>query len=277
MIETIRTEKPAVLLLDSGEVFGPLSDRDNAELHLKAMERMGYDALNLAGPELSLGKDFLERSRSLVSFPYIASNLLYEGGRPPWIREYVIKEVGGIKVAIVGILDHDGFTKLSVQDHLKGFEVIPPGIALDRILPEVKGKADLVILLSPLTEEMNRDLMASGRGVDLIFSPGSSAVQYGNLPEDADFVLHAGGRGMTIGMATVTLDGQGARRISERRAVPLDRTVPDNAMILGLVQTYKKEQEIKKEKKNKELMEGLQLTPQEFMERYRKRQTEQNK
>ena len=87
-------------------------DRDNAELHLKAMERMGYDALNLAGPELSLGKEFLERSRSLVSFPYIASNLLYEGGRLPWIREYVIKEVGGIKVAILGILDPDDFKKM---------------------------------------------------------------------------------------------------------------------------------------------------------------------
>ncbi len=76
------------------------------------MERMGYDALNLGGPEFNFGKEFLEQTRSLVSFPYIASNLLYGGSRLPWTREYVIKEVGGIKVAILGILDPDGLAQL---------------------------------------------------------------------------------------------------------------------------------------------------------------------
>jgi len=90
------------------------------ELHLQAMERMGYDALNLGGPEFIFGKEFLEQTRSRVSFPYIASNLLYGGSRLPWTREYIIKEVGGIKVAILGILDPDGLAQLPDREQVKG-------------------------------------------------------------------------------------------------------------------------------------------------------------
>ncbi|MBN2437442.1 MAG: hypothetical protein JXL20_02460, partial [Deltaproteobacteria bacterium] len=69
----------------------------------------------------------------------------------------------------------------------------------------------------------------------------------------------------------------GARSVSERRSIPLDGSVPDNGEMLALVETYKKELEIKKEKVARELTEGLQLTPQEFMERYREKQAEQKK
>ena len=81
MIESIRKDKQSVLLLDCGAVFD--NQQDTAELHLKAMELMGYDALNLGSPELNFGKEFLERTHSQVSFPYIASNLLYGGSRLP--------------------------------------------------------------------------------------------------------------------------------------------------------------------------------------------------
>ena len=107
-----------ILVLDGGAVFDPKSDK--AELHLKAMKRMGYDALNLGPPELHAGKEFLERTHSQFSFPYIASNLLYGGGRLPWIREYIIKEVGGIKVAILGILDPEDIKRIPSQNGLKG-------------------------------------------------------------------------------------------------------------------------------------------------------------
>jgi 2',3'-cyclic-nucleotide 2'-phosphodiesterase (5'-nucleotidase family) len=42
---------------------------------------MGYNALNLGSPEFNFGKEFLEHTRSKISFPYIASNLLYGGSR----------------------------------------------------------------------------------------------------------------------------------------------------------------------------------------------------
>jgi 5'-nucleotidase / UDP-sugar diphosphatase len=216
-------------------------DHAGAEFILKAMERMGYDALNLAGPELSFGKEFLERSRSLVSFPYIASNLLYEGGRPPWIREYVIKEVGGIKVAILGILDPDDFKKISKGDDVKGFEVIPPKAALDRLIPEVRVKADLVILLSQfgqMREKATLELVGAVQGIDIaIFSEKNLLGT--PTPKDTLF-LHTGTEGVMIGLATMTFDDKGVRTVGERRNFQLNKSVPNSKEMLELIEAYKK-------------------------------------
>ncbi len=277
MIESIRKHKRSVLLLDCGAVFDPQKDNTNAELHLKAMERMGYDALNLGSPELHFGKEFLERTHSLVSFPYIASNLLYHGSRLPWTREYIIKEVGGIKVVILGILDPDDLKNIPRQDDAKGFEVIPPEAALDRLLPEVRGKADLIILLSQLDEVKNRALVEAARGIDVVVSSGRSSILYKEPPENTVVVLHTGSEGMTMGLVTITLDNKRVLRVSERRDVSLDRSVSGNKEILGLVETYQKEQETNKGQTQKALMGGLKLSPQEFMEQYRKEQTEKKK
>jgi 5'-nucleotidase / UDP-sugar diphosphatase len=276
IIESIRKDKRSVLLLDCGAVFDP--QIDNAELHLKAMGLMGYDALNLGSPELHFGKEFLERTHSQVSFPYVASNLFYGGSRLPWTREYIIKDVGGIKVAILGILDPDDLKNISRQDDAKGFEVIPPEAALNRLLPKVRGKADLVILLSQLDEVKNRALVEAARGVDVIVSSGRSSISYKEPFENTAVILHTGFEGMTLGLVTITLDDKRGFSVSERRDVPLDRSVPNNVEILGLVETYQKEQATKNkklekekmEKMEKELMEGLKLSPQEFMERNRK-------
>jgi 5'-nucleotidase/UDP-sugar diphosphatase len=274
MIESIRKDKRSVLLLDSGAVFAYQSD--NAKLHLKAMELMGYDALNLGIPELLLGKEFLERTSSQVTFPYIASNLLYGGSRLPWTREYVIKEVGGMKVAILGILDPDDL-KSPPPDDVKGFTVISPKAALDRLLPEVRGKADLVILLSQLGEARTLALVEAARGIGIdvaIFSERNYLVK---PPEKNAILLQTWSRGTGVGLVTITLGDKRILSVSERRDVPLDPSVPDNERILWLVETYKRERAIKEEKPNKERMEWLQLTPEEFMKRYRKEQTEQKK
>ena len=290
---------------------------------MKAMELMGYDALNMGSSELYFGKEFLEHTRSRVSFPYIASNLLYGGSRLPWTREYIIKEVGGIKVAILGILDPDdlkkiprqddvkGFEVISLkaaldgllpeargkadldillsqlgkaenraQDDVKGFEVIPPKAALDRLLPEARGKADLVILLSQLGEAENHALVEAAQGIDVVITSAYNETLSLKPPENT-VILNAVSNGIAMGLVTIMLDDKRVLSVSERRNVPLDRSVPDNEEISGLVETYKetykKEQEIKKEKMERELMEGLQLTPEEFMERYQKKQTEQKK
>lgn len=127
VIQSIRKSDPSVLLLDCGAVFD--DQKDTAELMLNTMELMGYDALNLGSPEFNFGNEFLEQTRSRVSFPYIASNLLYRGGRLPWTREYIIKEVGGIKVAILGVLDPDGLVQLPHQEQVAGLAAIPPDAA----------------------------------------------------------------------------------------------------------------------------------------------------
>jgi 2',3'-cyclic-nucleotide 2'-phosphodiesterase (5'-nucleotidase family) len=239
------------------------------------MERMGYDALNLGGPEFSFGKEFLEQTRSLVSFPYIASNLLYGGSRLPWTREYIIKEVGGIKVAILGILDPDGLAQLPDREQVKGLEVIPPEAALIRLLPEVRGKADLVVLLSLFDAEKTFALAKAVKGVDVAISSVSDDAFFLSPPQTENTILlQVRPLGRLLALLKITFDDKGALSVSDRRLVSLGNSVPDHGEIGRLVEKHKKAQETiqqeKQDKSKKEMMEGLKLSPQEFMERNRK-------
>jgi len=245
------------------------------------MELMQYDALNLGGPEFTFGKGFLEQTRSKISFPYIASNLLDGGSRIPWTREYIIKEVGGIKVAILGILDPDGLALLPDRERVKGLEVIPPEAALKKLLPELRGKADLVILLSQSNAERTLALVQAVKGVDVAISSASDDVFFPPATEkETAVLLQTGSLGRTLGLLKITLDEKRALRVSEKKYVSLDNSVPGNREIERLVATFKEAHETEQEKLRreqqekirKEQMEMLQLSPQEFMERYRKEQ-----
>ena len=272
IVESIRKEDQSVLLLDCGAVFDTV--RDKAGLMLKAMERMGYDALNIGSPELQFGNEFLERSRSRVSFPYIASNLLYQGSRLPWIREYIIKEAGGIKVAILGVLNPDDLAQLPNQEQEKGWQVMPPEAALERLLAEVRQKADLVILLSRFGIDKTRELAQTAKGIDVAISSGCDNVFYVK-PLEGTILLQRGALGKTMGLLKIALDEKRGLGVTERRYVPLDRSVPDNEEIAELVEEFKKVQATKQAKMKEELMEGLKLTPEEFIKRYQKEQAEQ--
>jgi len=196
------------------------------------MERMGYDALNLGGPEFIFGKEFLEQKRPQISFPYIASNLFYRGSRLPWTREYLLKEVGGIKVAVLGVLDPDDLAQLPDREKVKGLEAMPPEAALNRLLPEVRGKADLVILLSPFDAEKTLALVKAVKGVDVAISSGGDDVFFSTAPENEKTVLlQTGSKGKVLGLLKISLDEKPAYRVIERRYVSLDNSVPGNAEI----------------------------------------------
>ena len=281
MIESIRKDEPSVLLLDGGGIFGRQSDA--AELSLKAMAIMGYDALNLGGPEFNFGKEFLEHARSHVSFPYIASNLLYGGIRLPWTREYIIKEAGGIKIAILGVLDPDGLAQLPNQEQAKGLEVIPPEAALNRLLPEVRGKADLVILLSAFGAQQTLALVKAVKGIDVAIASGNDDQFLGQMPENT-ILLHTGYIGQEMGLLKITLDEKRTPHVTEKRLLRLGNSVPDNEEVAKLMGPFRearekaaadlviKQQAKDQEKNRRELMEGLKLSPQEFMESLQKEQ-----
>jgi 5'-nucleotidase/UDP-sugar diphosphatase len=274
MIESIRQENKSVLLLDSGGVFD--YQRETAEFMLKTMEMMGYDALNLGSREFQFGQEFLERSRSQVSFPYIASNLLYNGTKLPWASDYIIKEAGGIKAAVLGILDPEDIKQYFKQELEKGLQVIPPEAALKKLVPEVRKKADLVILLSNLSKTKNLDLLEAVEGIDVTIFSGCNDPLDTKPPENL-VILHTGFKGMTMGLLKLALDDKQAVSVIETSSVSMDPSVPGNEEIALLVEAHKKELQIKEQQMKKELMEGLQLTPQQFMEQYRKNQIEQKK
>ena len=286
MIESIRNDEQAVLLLDCGAVFNdrPKYRKYKAETILKAMGLMGYDVLNLGIPEFHFGKDFLKDTCSYTSFPYVASNLLYDGKKFPWTEEYIIKDINGLKIAIIGLINPDNLIKSPDQKHVKNLEVIPAEIALQRLLPEIRAKVDMIILLSRLGFKQTCALLKKVDGIDIAISSGDRGIYPSSMCPEKN-VLQTGTGGKALGYARITLNEKGTVSVEEAKFIPLGESLPKDDRINDIIQDAFKAHRAKKAELNdrkqsrikmEELMEGLKLSPLEFIEQYKKEQLEKS-
>ena len=283
MVESIRGSEDHVLLLDCGGVFADSGKnlKLKADISLKAMNLMDYDAMNLGSPEFSLGIDFLKNVRSAVSFPFISSNLVYDKIKLPWIKDYIIKNVGGLRVAILGVMPSDAFENVSNPRYVEDLKIIPQETALKNLLPEVRKKADFVILLSQLGFEATTSLVNKLNGIDLAISYGRKRM--GHPDKGGTLVVHTGSRGKSLGFLQITMGESGEIIEHQWKTIKLDESVAEDERIAKLInddfpdksrEGKRGRYEKKRQESERERKELLKLSPHEYIEMLRKKQTE---
>lgn len=281
-----------MLLLDCGGMF-PIQGANRkriAELSLKAMERMNYTAMNLGWNEVWSGTDFLEAvSPRGVTFPMLTSNLVYKENRRPFGEKYVIRTVGDVNVGILGIMPveppavkappssgpcpnkRSGQTneKMTLTDPL---EIIPPETALKALLPEVRSKADVVILLSQCRFKATTDLVGKLEGIDLAISGQRVNPEYPKSMKTP--VLEAAYMGKSLNSVKLTLDDNGRIIQHRKNRVRLTEIIPSDPRILEIIgdDIQKKIRDEELQKLEKEAEELLKLSPQQYFEMLLKEQ-----
>ena len=100
-----------VLLLDAGDnVQGTVYGADDrGESIIKLMNAAGYDAATLGNHEFDYTMTGTQNVIGWAEYPYLSCNLYHEG--EPMLEPYKVFEVGGRKVAVVGITTPESITK----------------------------------------------------------------------------------------------------------------------------------------------------------------------
>ncbi|HAJ56690.1 MAG TPA: hypothetical protein DCL35_02845 [Candidatus Omnitrophica bacterium] len=177
MFKKLRSGTPDVVFVEAGSSLASgqqdqysqnyEADIRRTEVYLKALSLIGYDALLVSSQEYSFGNEFLSRYKNL---PFISSNM--DG----FYRPYVIKDLGWIKVGILGLTD-----ELVTARGISGWQV-PSALLAQRVAELKKSGAGIIILLSGLTPQEDRDLTESVKGIDVVIN-GSPSYGTVNLVE----------------------------------------------------------------------------------------------
>src|SRR4030043_426170 len=103
-VEELRKEKLS-LLLSAGDMIqgNNWTNLFQGESVMELINEMRFDAMVLGNHEFDFGQDVLRKRISEAKFPVLGANV--EGIEI--LKPYVMKEVGGIKVAIIGIVTDD--------------------------------------------------------------------------------------------------------------------------------------------------------------------------
>ena len=98
---------------------------------------------------MNLILDWLEmwKAKRESNFPWLAANLkeIYTAG-DGFIRPYIIKNIGGVRIAIVGFIT-PGVPRWEIPEHYRGYQFEPIVEAAQRVIPQVHKQADLVVVI----------------------------------------------------------------------------------------------------------------------------------
>jgi len=148
MIDAERKVNPNVLFLHAGDINTgvPESDLVDAAADILALNRMKLDAVAVGNHEFDKSRDVLRKQMSWAKFDFLSANIYKDG--EPFFTPYIIKEVGGVKVAIVGFTTEH--TKILENVYSEDLEFKNAVEVAKQIIPEIRKQADVVIALTHL-------------------------------------------------------------------------------------------------------------------------------
>ena len=111
LIKQARQEAPDLLLLDCGDTIQgtPLAYYHNRKNNappdpmMLVMNSLGYVSMTVGNHEYNFGLDVLEKARREAAFPWLSANTYRAGTDEPAFTPYLVKEVAGVRVAILGL------------------------------------------------------------------------------------------------------------------------------------------------------------------------------
>lgn len=111
LINRVRKEQPNTLLIDSGDTIqgSPLESFHSRKNNVRpdpmmlVMSSLNYDAMAVGNHEYNFGLKVLEKARSEAKFPWLSGNTYEKGSDRTHYKPYIVKEVAGVKIGIVGL------------------------------------------------------------------------------------------------------------------------------------------------------------------------------
>ncbi len=207
-VNAIRRERPGrVLFMDAGDTIQGSAAAAWTEggAVVAPVNALGLD-LGIPGNwEVVYGADALERRAGEFRHPLIAANIREEKSGKLLFPPYLVKEVGGVRIGVIGFTDPDVPTRqppsYSRGLTFEGEAVIPPLVEKLRSQENV----DVIVLMTHIGLPKSIRLAEKLRGVDFVFSGDTHERTYEPIVRGDTWVVEPGSFGSFLGRMDVTV------------------------------------------------------------------------
>ena len=254
-VQNERLGTPNVAVLSAGDMWtGPYeSTLLEGRSMVESMNRMGYAAAAIGNHEFDFGQNVLATRHSEAKFPFLAANLkdAKTGATPAWAKPFVVIEVGGIRLGVLGLANIDSRTTADPR-HMEGIEFLPYAATLETWVPQLRAQnVDEVIVLmhdrpsiavglTPVLRKLGAHVVAAGHA-----HPAERVVDRGAVASvDDDLIICDGGAFLrTYCRVDLTFKGS-ALATGDATIVPVERRIDEpvrapDAVLAGVVANAK--------------------------------------
>ena len=149
-VKSVRSEVENVLVLDTGDTIQDNSAElfNSEDIHptVRAMNDIGYDAWTLGNHEFNFGLDLIDKNVAGFNGAVLGANIVEIDTGENYVMPYVIKEVDGVRVAIVGLIaPHIPRWEAATPEHFENLEFNGIKETTTKMIAELEGKYDVLV------------------------------------------------------------------------------------------------------------------------------------
>ncbi len=242
------------LLLGGGDMWtGPaISTWFQGESTVEVMNAMGYQAAAIGNHEFDFGEERLRANRKAAGFPFLSANLTVKatGKQPDYALPYIIREVNGVKVAVIGLTTRQT-SGIVIPDNIAGLALTDYGEALRRTVPRAAAEgADLSVVIAHVCPTDLHTLVpvAAELSIPLLLGGHCHSVLE-NIEQEGVRIIGPGAHWQSFAQVEIAFD-TAARRVVQTKAElvrvehPLSGTpLPSDPGVAAIVTEWSKKAE----------------------------------
>lgn len=248
VIDALRERYPDAIVVDGGDStynppyselneFGPITD---------VLNEMKYDVITLGNHEFQYGKESTSKDFALKLDADVVSANVHDKSLKDnldGVKPYVIKNVNGLRVAFVGLVKPKMHTKAhpNVGKDLVKESTIE---AMQRLMPEIKKEADVVIALTHQGLGDDERMASHIKDISLVLAAHdhvntSKPIVVGNYPSKT-YIVENGSHCKMVGLSQLTIDPETNKVIEFKfKQYPVETYgVKPNANVAKIINDY---------------------------------------
>lgn len=225
--------------VDVGDAIAGAADYERIQYGYiqQAFARMGYVALNVGHREAALSAEELRALKAKAPVPMLSANLLDRASGTPLFDTHRIIERHGWRIALVGLMD-----ARSIGDSLgTGLAIETPEVALGKLLPTLKEKADFIVLLAFADEAAMSALAKQFYEVDVILGGKVRQPSQQIVKENRALILATTNESRAVGVLETKLLAPHRLEMTRGEVVLVSDQIPQDRTIAELATRYRDE------------------------------------
>lgn len=244
-VNQLRKDHPNVLFFDGGDVFHgtlPLV-ATKGEAIVPVLRQLKLDGFVPGNWDYAYGKEQLRHLTEQLGIPAIACNVKDEVTGQQLVEPYIIKEMEGVKIGIIGLTYP--YVDITMPNHFsKGLNFTKGVDEVKGYVEELRGTCDVIVLLSHMGLPLDAKLVSLVDGIDIVLSGHSHDRVQAPIVENGTYIVQAGSSSSFLGKLDVTFE-EGSITDLQYELVVMDEAVEEDEEMKTLVEdilsTYEKE------------------------------------
>ena len=229
---------PGALRLDIGNSAAGAEDYDFIEYRymLQAFAALRYDAINIGAREAQFTATQLRDLKKISATPFLCANLIDKSTGAQLFDSYRIVERSGQHIALIGVVDPRAATTPGTGLSIGNMEN-----AIEKTLTEIRGKADLVILLAFTDEATLAELARRFYECQVILGGNVSQPAQQLQKENRSLIYFVTNEARALGILHLRLTPGAPLQVAGNEIRLLTDKIPQDDSLRGLMQKYRDE------------------------------------